>query len=193
MKQPIVFLFCKNTGRIHPRSVEQCPFCEEKFLIPPNHCLMTAEEFVKTGTPQAESLVELSSITLSDLANDSDTPEITNLAPVFLRFSEEKIYNGYLLITQNKCQITWWWPERLDNNVLRIVAYQFNSPNEWKRTAEELLGQDSPFQGSWDNVRVKYNGRFVTLASLKIRLFRKRQLHTKKKSIYFHQSCAFVK
>jgi hypothetical protein len=142
------------------------------------HVVLKAQELLSVQPEHIKALEDLAAVTLDQLANDPGTPEIRNFAPVYLRYTESRVFPAYLVVipsTQDPektiCRIRWWWYDVDTEGTTTLKAWDFESPNQWKSTVESLVGECSPFQGYWDQTWLKHKGKFITLQALKKRFY----------------------
>ena len=158
------------------------------------HMIMSSIHFCQTE--EARKVQEIAKITLSDLANTPEFTEIENNKQVILRYSEDTVYYGYLVVktdpfisTLKTCEIYWWrtnlptfrcWklstnqvssvPEAgMPETNVGFVLHKFKSPNDWKHTIEHVTGKAPTIRGFWDQTRLMHNGKFITLGDLRNR------------------------
>lgn len=168
----MAYLVCLRTQKLRPLTphMEECPECGS----PKNTSLHT-----NTDERGAQYIRDLATITLDDLANNPLIPEIQHMAPIYLRFREDLVYNGQLVVeidpldpSHTTCKINWLWGEATESGGLRVGLFQFVRPSQWTRTLEELTGLDATFRGFWCQTRVYYEGHYVDLQTLKKKHYR---------------------
>jgi hypothetical protein len=128
-------------------------------------------------------LQRISRITMDDLARDVTIPEIRDMVPIYMRITEERVFNGYITIDHfGHCNINWWNHPSRPTDVQYPILHTFNSPNRWKRFIEKTLGIVSPFEGFWDHTFVNGSNGTCTLSSLKYRhlINSSREIHQKR-------------